>query len=94
MDRLPIEKEIEKLPKQWLINVIYTIVGDQFAQWVKDRIEERNQRMLQDRGLVIEMDQDVQRAFSEDLTKVHMAPLRPRAIRFQKFTTEPKQHGL
>ena len=32
---LPIEKEIPKLPKQWLINVAYTGVGEDFSKWVK-----------------------------------------------------------
>ena len=31
----PIEKEVEKLPRQYIANVIYTIVGPPFAQWVK-----------------------------------------------------------
>jgi len=45
MERLPCEKEIVKLPKQFLINVIYTIVGDDFATWVKNRINERNAKV-------------------------------------------------
>ena len=36
---LPIEKEVMKLPKQFIVNVAYSIVGDKFAAWVKERIE-------------------------------------------------------
>ena len=39
---LPEEQEWEKLPKQWLCNVIHTVVDEQFAVWVKQRIKERN----------------------------------------------------
>ena len=45
MKRLPEEKEIIKLPKQYLTNVIYTIVGEDFANWVRARIEERNAKV-------------------------------------------------
>ena len=32
---LPIEtREIEKLPRAYLANVIYTVVGDPFKEWV------------------------------------------------------------
>ena len=39
------DKEILKLPKQFLVNVIYTIVGDGFADWIKDRIVARNEKI-------------------------------------------------
>ena len=40
---LPIRKaEILKLPRQYLINVIHTIVGEPFAQWVKQRVDARH----------------------------------------------------
>ena len=31
---LPDDKDIHRLPRQWLANVIYTIVGDSFGAWV------------------------------------------------------------
>ena len=34
MIRLPDEKDIPRLPKQFLINVVYTQCGDKFLQWV------------------------------------------------------------
>ena len=45
MERLPCEKEIVKLPKQYLVNVIYTVVGQQFSDWVRAKIEERNAKV-------------------------------------------------
>lgn len=32
----PEQKDIHKLPRQWVVNVMYTIVGRPFAQWVQD----------------------------------------------------------
>ena len=45
MQRLPNEKEIPKLPKQYLANVVYTVCGDRFHNWVSKKIEERNVRV-------------------------------------------------
>jgi hypothetical protein len=38
-------KDRDRLPKQWCINVAYSVVGDQFAGWVKAQIDERNARV-------------------------------------------------
>ena len=36
---LPIEaREVEKLPRAYLANVIYTIVGEKFRKWVEQKI--------------------------------------------------------
>ena len=59
MLRLPVEKEISKLPKSFIINVVYTIVGDQFANWVKERVDERNAKVSVDRGLNISVDPEI-----------------------------------
>ena len=34
-DSLPITREIRKMPRSYICNVIYTRVGDDFAKWVK-----------------------------------------------------------
>ena len=39
MMALPIEpKEIDKIPRQYIANVIYTIVGAPFNAWVEQQI--------------------------------------------------------
>ena len=36
---LPVEpREIDKLPRSYVANVIYTIVGERFKQWVESQI--------------------------------------------------------
>ena len=41
-DYFPPAKEMPKLPRQWIINVIYTIIGADLERWVADRIDVRN----------------------------------------------------
>ena len=60
---LPIKKELGKVPRQWIINVCYTKVGDVFGQWVAENIEERNEKVASDRDLLIDMDPEVYKAF-------------------------------
>ena len=45
MQALPVEREIKKLSKQYIANVIYTIVGAGFIEWVEDRVRSRNERV-------------------------------------------------
>ena len=35
-DFLPDQKEWRRLPRQWVINLLYTFVGEHFANWVRD----------------------------------------------------------
>ena len=43
MEALPItEKEIQKLPRAYIANVIYTISGKDFKNWTDSQIEKRN----------------------------------------------------
>ena len=60
---LPFEKEIKRLPKQFIVNLAYSILGEQFANWVKERINERNSKLTIERNLNIEMDPEIARAF-------------------------------
>lgn len=59
----PIEKEMVKLPKQWIINVIYSKIGENFADWVKERIVARNAAIVEKQKLAINMDPAVALAF-------------------------------
>jgi hypothetical protein len=63
MAHLPILKELEKVPKQWLCNVIYSVMGSNFAQWVQERVRERNERVTVLRDLNINIDPQVLAAF-------------------------------
>ena len=51
------------MSKQWIGNVIHSVLKQTFADWVKQQVETRNQELVVDRGLTIEMDPEVAAAF-------------------------------
>ena len=53
---MPIEREIEKIPKQWIINVAYTVIGESFSAWAYDQIKVRNDKVKKEKDLNIAMD--------------------------------------
>ena len=61
---LPVEpREVEKLPRSYLANVIYTIVGTPFRDWVDKAIQARNDKIVEEQNLAINMDPDIFAAF-------------------------------
>jgi len=56
MKHLPDRKEIYKLPRQWLVNVAYTVIGAEFEQWMRAKINERNQKMAESKDLMVAVD--------------------------------------
>ena len=53
---MPCLKEIIRLPKQFIINVAYSIIGDPFKQWIHSQIEARNKKVTKEKDLLINMD--------------------------------------
>lgn len=47
------QNEIEKLPREYISNVVYTICGAPFQNWVNGRIAERNAKVTSDQNLSI-----------------------------------------
>ena len=60
---MPEERDFARLPRQWIANVMYTIVGDEFRNWVTNKIRERNDRLAEKHDLMIDMDPEIARAF-------------------------------
>ena len=60
---LPDGKELQKVPRQWICNLIATIVGRPFVDWVKTRVKERNAALVKQRNLGIAMDPEIAAAF-------------------------------
>ena len=54
--RLPVEKEILQLPRQYIANVIYTMVGSPFSDWVDAKIAARHLKVTNEKNLMVEMD--------------------------------------
>ena len=55
---------VPRLPKEFLGNVAFTVLGDVFGDWVKQQIESRNEKVLVERNNAIEMDPEMAEAFN------------------------------
>ena len=54
MRALPIsQKEIRKLPRQYIGNIIHSIVGQPFKKWVDDRVDARNVKVAEEGDYVL-----------------------------------------
>jgi hypothetical protein len=42
------KKDRDRLPKQFILNVAYSVVGEGFADWVKAQIDERNAKVTKE----------------------------------------------
>ena len=62
---LPDSKEIPQLPRQWLANIIYTVYGRRFAEWLDEKIRERNKKLETKNNMLIEMDPAIAAAFAQ-----------------------------
>jgi hypothetical protein len=62
---LPPSKEITKLSRSYLSNVIYTIMGEPFQQWVHQQVNIRNQKVALEGNNVISMDPQVAMIFQQ-----------------------------
>ena len=59
-----IEREIIKLHRQFVANLIYTIVGDPFKKWVDKVIEDRNAKIIDQQNLDIDLDPAIMKVFN------------------------------
>ena len=51
---LPIEqREVDKLLRQYIINIVYSVVGEPFRKWVEKVMEDRNAKIMEDKDLGI-----------------------------------------
>ena len=64
---LPDERDIDRLPRSFIVNVTYTLMGEKFKSWVQEVIVERNNRIAENRKLIIELDPAVATAFRDSV---------------------------
>ncbi len=83
MQALPADqKEIHKLPREYIGNILYTILGDKFKKWVRKKCDERTDKIMEKQDMAIEMDPEVYKAFkastnisgrlSNHITNIHV----------------------
>ena len=65
-DYLP-EKNIElpKTPKQWVCNIIASVIGEPFNKWVAKQVDHRHQKVAVAKDLMIKMDPEIARVFRD-----------------------------
>lgn len=60
---LPDQRDLHRLPRQYIVNVIYTIVGQPIKDYVSECIKKRNDEIAENRNLLIELDPQIAAAF-------------------------------
>jgi hypothetical protein len=63
VDSLPPVREIWKMPRTYVCNVIFTRLGDVFQKWVDTRCHQRNLDIAVEKDLNIELDVNIAKAF-------------------------------
>ena len=61
----PVWKEVRKLPKQWIVNVAASVLGEPFVAWVANAIRARNEKVAVERDVMINVDPEIARAFEQ-----------------------------
>ena len=59
MKHLPDKREIYKLPKQFLVNICYKLIGERFETWIRAKIDERNQKIADKQNIMISVDPEM-----------------------------------
>jgi hypothetical protein len=57
------EREVKKLPRAYVSNVIYSVIGDPFRIWVSQQIEARHQRLATKNDLLVSLDPTIAEIF-------------------------------
>ena len=65
LEYLPIEKEVKKLTRSYIGNVIYTIVGEPFRDWVQEKVNERHQKIKESKDMLVELDPEIAQIFQQ-----------------------------
>ena len=57
------QRETDKLLRQYIINVVYTLVGDPFKHFIDGVMHARDEKIKNERNLGIQLDPEIMRAF-------------------------------
>ena len=75
---LPDERDTLEPPRAWLANVFFSVIGEEFGAWVRDRVDSRNAELKEDRNLEAAVDPDVLGIFRASTGFSGKYPLRVR----------------
>lgn len=63
VDSLPVVREIRKMPRCYVCNVIFTLVGTPFKDWVFKSCKDRNDRLKKAQNTSIVLDSRIAAAY-------------------------------
>lgn len=58
-------REFGRLPRNWVVNVVATVGGAGFDEWVRSQVSKRNERISEKRQLYVELDPQIAAAFQK-----------------------------
>ena len=64
---LPDQKDLYRLPRQYIVNIIYTLIGQPIKDFVNKFIRKRNDEIAQNRNLLIALDPQIAAAFKASI---------------------------
>ena len=64
-NKLPVEEEIYKLPRDWVIGIFHTVKGKEFTNWVRRFVEERDKVYMEKKNQYIQIDPDIKQIFEK-----------------------------
>ena len=63
MEFLPSGKELTKMSRKFICDVIYSLTGDEFENWVNERVQQRHQKMASKKDLMLSLDPEIARCY-------------------------------
>ena len=82
------KQELEKLPRQYVINVIYTKVGNAFREWVDKRVGLRHEKVKDKEELYVELDPEIAKVFRASNA---VSTSNGRSYHMMKATAKPRR---
>ena len=58
-EHLPEPRDIPLLPRQWILNVCFALIGSDFADFVRAQIEQRNMKLADCNNLNVDVDPEI-----------------------------------
>ena len=67
MNYLPDKRDIKRLPRYFIVNIIFTVVGQPIKDFVSKGVVERNNQIAENRNLLIDLDPEIADAFKQSV---------------------------
>ena len=63
MKYFPPERDLGKLPRDFIVNLLYTLGDEEFMEWVNSRIEARKKKVEEKKNSYIDIAPEFKQAF-------------------------------